>query len=85
MHGNKWGDGEKIKGEAHGKHLLRGGSLEISLSKRAGEAAVLLAGDHQSCNDKEERRGELVIRFQPDLRNRQSKDLDHNFVAEVPL
>lgn len=46
---------------------------------------MLLAGDHHSCNDKEDWRGELVVRFQPDLRNRQSKDLDHSFVAEVPL
>lgn len=38
------GGGEKIKNEAHGKHLLQGGILGVSVSKRAGEAAVLLAG-----------------------------------------
>lgn len=51
------GVGKKIKGETHGKHLLQGGILEISFSKREGEAAVLHAGDHQGCSEKQERRG----------------------------
>lgn len=47
------GVGKKIKSETHGKHLL----LEISFSKREGEAAVLHAGDHQDCAEKQEGRG----------------------------
>ena len=67
------GVGKKIKGETHGKHLLQGGILEISFSKREGEAAVLHAGDHQGCSEKQERRGGRArIRLQPNPKRRQS-------------
>lgn len=51
------GVGKKKKGETHGKHLLQGDILEISFSKREGEAAVLHVGDHQGCTEERERRG----------------------------
>lgn len=67
------GVGKKIKGETHGKHLLQGGISELSFGKREGEAAVLHAGDHQGCGEKQERRGGRAgERLQPNPKRRQS-------------